>query len=982
MDKIIKCKDKHIIYPKTIFRVMFLSIFFWCIFICVGKVNAATYTVEYYQGRTKLTSSTHTVGVAQNLTSYSGTAPNGGYSFGGWGTSTTTTTITYTDNQSVTNLSTTNGATVKLYAVFIRTIHAYSGLLKQIHWSSMSQHYNPYNNSVTGIDIVTPAGISKWTTLGYRADTSANIAEYSEAHNYQFPYNESNYIYSVYSRDLTIIYNGNGNTGGSTSNTTKTIYLNTNSTTTSSQTVTLANNGFTKTGYEFNKWALGSASGTKYSEGVSYTANLAYDADSFTKYMYATWTANTYTVKYNSNKPSSASGTVTGTTANSTHTYDVSKNLTLNGYSLSGWNFEGWNTKADGTGTNYSDGQSVKNLTATSGGVVNLYAQWTIEQSTVRIRKDNSLWSNSGIKVDLSISSTTDTATKSITATSSSITFSDLTDGTIYYIWAGKDSSNKTATIYTGASFVGGTGALKTINYYSVTLSIGTGISAVSNGGTNTTSAKQYLYKSSGTQQNIMIDSTVTQGYAWETWTKVSGTDPTTFNEETKSQNIRLGAGAVTLRASAVYTSAPTLSRIDYNSISYSATAGEAYFVSTSRQLNLSAGTTPASSTFALNTWTTATNTGDLNLDGVEEIYVYVKDAVTGGHVSNQSTITLVVSITRNQGTGTTLTTRLDSSSETTGTPFTDSSIRVIIGTQIWAKAEANTGYHDVTLKHGDTDMIAEGDTFNVSLSDQEISSTAVVNNTYKVEFYQGNNTSTAGATKLGEQAFIYGTPQNLTTYASLKTSSGKSEPQSFTFYGWSDHNGTTATSRTYIDAQSVNNLTETNNGVIKIYAIFSRTIKFNSGLNCATTSTAEQRYNPYKTTGSITAVSAPAPSMTGLSDTQLGWAPIGYRANKTAANRTYAVTTSATNITPAYNVYDVGAATSTTVNLYAVYSRTVTLYHGLDKAQNSTPIQYMNTSGNAVSQILAPAPSTTGLSDYSWNAVGYRTEGGLEIGD
>ena len=247
--------------------------------------------------------------------------------------------------------------------------------------------------------------------------------------------------------------------------------------------------------------------------------------------------------------------------------------------------------------------------------------------------------------------------------------------------------------------------------------------------------------------------------------------------------------------------------------------------------------------------------------------------------------------------------------------------------------------------------------------------------NTYKVEYYQGNNTTTAGATKLGESTHTYDTAQNLSTYATLKTSSGKSEPQSWVFYGWSANNGTTATTRTYTNGQSVNNLTTTNNGVIKIYAIFSRTIKFNSGLNCATTSTATQRYNPYKTTGSITAVSAPAPSMTGLSDTQLGWAPIGYRANKTAANRTYAVTTSATNITPAYNVYDVGTATSTTVNLYAVYSRTVTLYHGLNKAQNSTPIQYMNTSGNAVSQILAPAPSTTGLSDYGWEASGYRAD-------
>ena len=247
--------------------------------------------------------------------------------------------------------------------------------------------------------------------------------------------------------------------------------------------------------------------------------------------------------------------------------------------------------------------------------------------------------------------------------------------------------------------------------------------------------------------------------------------------------------------------------------------------------------------------------------------------------------------------------------------------------------------------------------------------------NTYIVEYYQGNNSTTEGATKIGESTHTYDTAQNLTTYSSLKTSSGKAEPQSWAFYGWSANNGTTATTRTYTDGQSVNNLTVANNGIIKLYAIFNRTIKFNSGLNCATTSTAEQRYNPYKTTGSITSVSAPSPSMTGLSDTELGWAPIGYRANKTAGEQAYAVTISATNITPAYNVYDVGAATSTTVNLYAVYSRTITLYHGLNKAQNSTTVQYMNTSGNTVSNIIAPAPSVTGLSDYGWEASGYRAD-------
>lgn len=44
--------------------------------------------------------------------------------------------------------------------------------------------------------------------------------------------------------------------------------------------------------------------------------------------------------------------------------------------SSSGYRFLGWNTKADGTGTAYSDQQRVKNLATDDGATVDLYAQW------------------------------------------------------------------------------------------------------------------------------------------------------------------------------------------------------------------------------------------------------------------------------------------------------------------------------------------------------------------------------------------------------------------------------------------------------------------------------------------------------------------------------------------------------------------------------------------------------------------------------
>ena len=85
---------------------------------------------------------------------------------------------------------------------------------------------------------------------------------------------------------------------------------------------------------------------------------------------------NTYAVSYEPNRPAGASAAVEGSTAASSHTYDAASPLTENGYSLTGWKFDGWNTKADGTGTAYTDGQDVLNLSATNGATVPLYAQW------------------------------------------------------------------------------------------------------------------------------------------------------------------------------------------------------------------------------------------------------------------------------------------------------------------------------------------------------------------------------------------------------------------------------------------------------------------------------------------------------------------------------------------------------------------------------------------------------------------------------
>ena len=76
-----------------------------------------------------------------------------------------------------------------------------------------------------------------------------------------------------------------------------------------------------------------------------------------------------YQVAFNGN------GATTGSMTNQTFLYNQSQALKANAFSKVGHTFGGWNTAANGSGTNYSNQQSVKNLT-NPNTTVTLYAKW------------------------------------------------------------------------------------------------------------------------------------------------------------------------------------------------------------------------------------------------------------------------------------------------------------------------------------------------------------------------------------------------------------------------------------------------------------------------------------------------------------------------------------------------------------------------------------------------------------------------------
>ena len=122
-------------------------------------------------------------------------------------------------------------------------------------------------------------------------------------------------------------------------------------------------NAFTKPGYTFAGWnTAADGTGTAYTNRQT-TPNVTTENGGAVT-LYAQWTANSYTVKFDGNGAE-------GTMADQSFTYDAEQALTANGFTKTGYTFAGWKLGD----TTYEDGATVKNL-ATSGEIT-LIAQWT-----------------------------------------------------------------------------------------------------------------------------------------------------------------------------------------------------------------------------------------------------------------------------------------------------------------------------------------------------------------------------------------------------------------------------------------------------------------------------------------------------------------------------------------------------------------------------------------------------------------------------
>ena len=355
-----------------------------------------TYTIKYDgNGSTggSTANSSHIYDAAKALTANEYTRT--GYSFNGWNTKADGSGTAYADKASVKNLTSVNGAIVILYAQW--SINSYT-LTYNPNGGSVSPTSKSltYNSAYGTLPTPTRKGyaFTGWFTAASGGTKVSESTKMGTGNITIYAHWRANVLrVNYYPNGATKVDNSAVMDGSGVSTITPDAQYRYDD---FNYDATMPSYGlwdarrFIRTGYtSTNKYHLGSKDGTVLLDAgnnvFAKTQDLATAAGVLSDLekgdvsisIYVDWKANTYTVKYNGN------GNTGGSTAGSSHTYDTAKGLTANGFTKTGYTFKNWNTKADGLGTSYADKASVKNLTATNGATVTLYAQWTANKYTV-----------------------------------------------------------------------------------------------------------------------------------------------------------------------------------------------------------------------------------------------------------------------------------------------------------------------------------------------------------------------------------------------------------------------------------------------------------------------------------------------------------------------------------------------------------------------------------------------------------------------
>lgn len=339
-----------------------------------------------------------------------------GYTFKGWGTSSTSTSPSY---QPGGNYTSNSGRT--LYAIWESNAPTTYTVSYNANGGSGAPASQTKTKNVTLTLSSTKPTRSGYTFLGWSTSSTATSATYSAGGS--FTTNANTTLYAVWQKNATtytILYDANGGTGAPASQTK-----------THNVTLDLRTAIPKRSGYTFLGWSTSStATSATYSAGGSYTANASAT-------LYAVWSYNTpaptpvttYTVSYNANGGS-------GAPVSQTKTKDVALTLSSATPYRSGYTFLGWSTSSTATSpTYYAGGSYTANASAT------LYAVWSKNLSSYTVSYN----ANGGSGAPAS-----QTKTEGVTLTLSSTT--PYRSGYTFLGWS-TSSSASYPTYYAGGSY-------------------------------------------------------------------------------------------------------------------------------------------------------------------------------------------------------------------------------------------------------------------------------------------------------------------------------------------------------------------------------------------------------------------------------------------------------------------------------------------------------------------------------------------------
>ena len=331
-----------------------------------AKWTANHYTVVYSgngaTGGTVMANQSFTYDASQNLTS--NTYERTGYTFAGWATSATAEKA-YDNGASVNNLTALQNDTFTLYAVW--TPNTYTVNFNANNGSGTM------NSQTHSYDVALALPENAFTRSGYGFagwKTEANGTGMSYPNkllvkNMTSDKDGSVSLYAQWTADTySLGFLANGGVG---SMDVQNFSYGDNG--------TVSANRFTKPGYTFTGWAESANGAKKYNDSANLSTleNLI----GATPTLYAKWTANTYTVAFNANGG-------TGNIGSQSFTYDVAQKLNTSNFSHGSDIFLGWSSSPTADTADYTDNQSVSNLTTMTGGTVTLYAVWKANTYDVR----------------------------------------------------------------------------------------------------------------------------------------------------------------------------------------------------------------------------------------------------------------------------------------------------------------------------------------------------------------------------------------------------------------------------------------------------------------------------------------------------------------------------------------------------------------------------------------------------------------------